>query len=107
MENSKKIGDFYEKAFIALLCIVANKRSNVSNVEYCCFRPQGGRKTYKQIIRTKKVTAPTPAPAPSSKANVYLTFDDGPNKFTTTHNSILKKYNVNGTFFFRKAYERQ
>ncbi|MBD7945865.1 polysaccharide deacetylase [Psychrobacillus sp. Sa2BUA9] len=53
-----------------------------------------------RLLERKKVTAPTPAPAPSSKANVYLTFDDGPNKFTTTHNSILKKYNVNGTFFF-------
>lgn len=36
----------------------------------------------------------------TSKANVYLTFDDGPNKFTALNNSILKKYNAKATFFF-------
>lgn len=35
-----------------------------------------------------------------SKANVYITFDDGPNKFTAINNSILKKYKAKATFFF-------
>ncbi len=35
-----------------------------------------------------------------SKTNVYLTFDDGPNKFTAVNKATLKKYNVQGTFFF-------
>lgn len=43
------------------------------------------------------VHKPTPKPP---KANVYLTFDDGPNASTTTNLATLKKYNVQGTFFF-------
>ncbi|MEV9641099.1 polysaccharide deacetylase family protein [Mammaliicoccus sciuri] len=39
-------------------------------------------------------------PEDSGKANVYLTFDDGPNRFTSANTAILKKYNVKGTFFF-------
>lgn len=39
-------------------------------------------------------------PAAKSKATVYLTFDDGPNEFTTVNNATLKKYDVQGTFFF-------
>ncbi|WP_339251877.1 polysaccharide deacetylase family protein [Sporosarcina sp. FSL W8-0480] len=34
------------------------------------------------------------------KADVYLTFDDGPNKFTAANNRTLKKYNAPATFFF-------
>lgn len=34
------------------------------------------------------------------KATIYLTFDDGPNKFTAVNNATLKKYKVPGTFFF-------
>lgn len=36
----------------------------------------------------------------TTKANVYLTFDDGPNKHTLTNVATLQKYNVKGTFFF-------
>lgn len=35
-----------------------------------------------------------------TKATIYLTFDDGPNKFTAINNSLLKKYNAQATFFF-------
>jgi len=35
-----------------------------------------------------------------SKTTVYLTFDDGPNKYTTINNATLKKYNTQGSFFF-------
>lgn len=52
----------------------------------------------KPIVKPTKPTKPaTPA---RTKANVYLTFDDGPNKFTTINNATLVKYNVKGTFFF-------
>lgn len=47
-----------------------------------------------KLLNKKQPSQTTP------KANVYLTFDDGPNKFTTTNNSILKKYNAKATFFF-------
>ncbi|MDI2587064.1 polysaccharide deacetylase [Psychrobacillus sp. NEAU-3TGS] len=47
-----------------------------------------------KLLNKKQPSQATP------KANVYLTFDDGPNKFTTTNNSILKKYNAKATFFF-------
>lgn len=39
-------------------------------------------------------------PGSKSATTIYLTFDDGPNKFTTINNATLKKYNVHGTFFF-------
>lgn len=42
-----------------------------------------------------------------SKANIYLTFDDGPNKFTEINNSILKKYNAPATFFFVGNYMKK
>ena len=37
---------------------------------------------------------------PSDKPIVYLTFDDGPNRYTSIHLQTLKNYNVKGTFFF-------
>lgn len=37
---------------------------------------------------------------PAGKANVYLTFDDGPNSFTTANAATLQKHRVQGTFFF-------
>ena len=45
-------------------------------------------------------TIPIPEPVKPLKANVYLTFDDGPNNFTTTNLATLKTYNVQSTFFF-------
>lgn len=36
----------------------------------------------------------------SPKPTVYLTFDDGPNKFTIQNMQTLSKYKVKGTFFF-------
>lgn len=55
----------------------------------------------KPIVKPTKPTKPTkPATPARTKANVYLTFDDGPNKFTTINNATLVKYNVKGTFFF-------
>ncbi len=35
-----------------------------------------------------------------SKATVYLTFDDGPNTYTSKNLDILKRYKVKATFFF-------
>lgn len=49
----------------------------------------------------KKPSKPTPQKTTKPpKANVYLTFDDGPNASTTTNLATLKKYNIQGTFFF-------
>lgn len=36
----------------------------------------------------------------AGKATVYLTFDDGPNQFTSANMNTLKRYNLHGTFFF-------
>ncbi|MFC5589136.1 polysaccharide deacetylase family protein [Sporosarcina soli] len=44
------------------------------------------------------------ASKPAAKATVYLTFDDGPNKYTKINNNTLKEYNVQGTFFFLGNY---
>ncbi|MHA6259022.1 polysaccharide deacetylase family protein [Sporosarcina sp. CAU 1771] len=57
----------------------------------------------KQPVVPKPIPKPAPKPVPpvkASKATVYLTFDDGPNPITTKNAAILKKYNVQGTFFF-------
>lgn len=51
------------------------------------------------VVKVK--TAPKPIPtAPSGKKIVYLTFDDGPNRYTSDHLRILKEFKVKGTFFF-------
>lgn len=55
---------------------------------------------YEGVIRdhvNKKQTAFILKP---KKADVYLTFDDGPNKFTVENNRTLKRYNAPATFFF-------
>jgi len=64
-------------------------------------------KHVKKLLDKKQPTKPPiklPAkpdkPESKSATTVYLTFDDGPNKFTTINNATLKKYNVHGTFFF-------
>ena len=60
-------------------------------------------KHVKQLLDKKQPTKPPVKPIkPDTKSakTVYLTFDDGPNKFTTINNATLKKYNVKGTFFF-------
>lgn len=49
--------------------------------------------------KSKTVVSPI-KPSQKSAVNVYLTFDDGPNQFTTINNKTLKKYNAQGTFFF-------
>ncbi|MGB3260900.1 polysaccharide deacetylase family protein [Paenisporosarcina sp.] len=49
----------------------------------------------------KEIPLPKPTtPADPSKPIVYLTFDDGPNRYTSEHLNIMKKFNVKGTFFF-------
>lgn len=60
--------------------------------------PHMGNRDFENYVRNKLTAVTTPNKP--QKANVYLTFDDGPNKFTTINNSTLKKYNVQGTFFF-------
>lgn len=54
-------------------------------------------------VKASKPAIPAPKPistAPTGKPIVYLTFDDGPNRYTTEHLRILKEYKVKGTFFF-------
>lgn len=53
-----------------------------------------------KILHAKQPTTQPVKPEEQSKATVYLTFDDGPNKFTAINNSTLKKYNTLATFFF-------
>lgn len=53
-----------------------------------------------QLLDEKKPAITQVNPTKKSPVNVYLTFDDGPNQFTTINNEILKKYNIQGSFFF-------
>ncbi|MET0785341.1 MAG: polysaccharide deacetylase family protein, partial [Paenisporosarcina sp.] len=52
----------------------------------------------RKVLKDRKPI--TTVPAPSDKPIVYLTFDDGPNRYTSVHLQILKEYKVKGTFFF-------
>lgn len=55
----------------------------------------------KKVIAEKKPKPQPPTHAPSSdQPVVYLTFDDGPNEYTSENLRILKEYNVKATFFF-------
>ncbi|MFC5604849.1 polysaccharide deacetylase family protein [Sporosarcina koreensis] len=47
----------------------------------------------KEYIKKKEM-------ATTKKPTVYLTFDDGPNKFTLINHATLEKYKVPATFFF-------
>jgi len=64
------------------------------------------RDTYKSMSHAdfeefiKKQLSTVETSKPTVKANVYLTFDDGPNPKTTTNAATLKKYGIHGTFFF-------
>lgn len=53
-----------------------------------------------RLLNKKKIGIVSPAEPSIKKANVYLTFDDGPNKFTTVNLQTLKQYEASGTFFF-------
>jgi len=55
---------------------------------------------YIKKLLDKKLPAKPEKNGAKSATTIYLTFDDGPNKFTTINNATLKKYNVHGTFFF-------
>lgn len=61
--------------------------------------PHMDRTTYERKIADVKNNR-RHATSPSDKVTVYLTFDDGPNKFTFMNNNTLEKYNVPATFFF-------
>ncbi|WP_245827666.1 polysaccharide deacetylase [Paenisporosarcina indica] len=52
----------------------------------------------KKVTKEKQpIQKPSP---PSDQPTVYLTFDDGPNRYTSDNLRILKEYNVKATFFF-------
>lgn len=51
-----------------------------------------------KVVKNRKPMPPVPVP--SDKPIVYLTFDDGPNRYTSVHLQILREYKVKGTFFF-------
>lgn len=53
-----------------------------------------------RLLNKKKAATIPSVPSSPKKANVYLTFDDGPNKFTSINLQTLKQYEVSGTFFF-------
>ena len=49
--------------------------------------------------QTAAPTSPPPPPVSSGSRAVYLTFDDGPQKYTERLLDILARYNVKATFF--------
>lgn len=61
--------------------------------------PHMDRQAYEKKVAEMK-NSRKQATSSSNKATIYLTFDDGPNKFTLMNNDTLEKYNVPATFFF-------
>ena len=65
----------------------------------------GNSDTEVRIVQVKAKPRPKPQQSevkPSGKV-IYLTFDDGPSKYTERLLEILKKYNVKATFFVVKT----
>ncbi|TQR21256.1 polysaccharide deacetylase [Psychrobacillus vulpis] len=60
----------------------------------------GREKSMDNDAFVKKVKLDNKPKPVSTKPTVYLTFDDGPNKFTILNMNTLSKYKVKGTFFF-------
>ncbi len=85
--------EYFQK--LQMLRIYRDDYEHMSHADY--------EKHVKQLLDKKQPAKPPVKPTkPGTKSatTVYLTFDDGPNKFTTINNATLKKYNVQGTFFF-------
>lgn len=84
-----------------------NLKSNIIHVGQRITIPNKSKtnpkKTSTPVKEPVKKTAPAPQPTkPNSTAGkkvVYLTFDDGPNKYTPQILNLLKKYNMKATFF--------
>lgn len=67
----------------------------------------GTKETVKRTVTVKEKPKPKPQPAPVTRPDpvipngrtIYLTFDDGPSKYTEKLLNVLKKYDVKATFF--------
>lgn len=66
-------------------------------ITYSVSDSSGNTVTDSRIVTVNAVSQPSTV-VPSGKV-IYLTFDDGPSKYTDKLLSILKKYNVKATFF--------
>jgi len=68
---------------------------------YSDTHPHLSHAAYANTVTKEQQPKSNPKPTPTSdQPVVYLTFDDGPNRYTSENLSILKEYNVKGTFFF-------
>lgn len=73
----------------------------------CCAAWYIKMQAYFAVLRlTKRFPAPQKSGAVSSGKDIYLTFDDGPYRYTERLLKILERYNVKVTFFVtnRKEY---
>lgn len=74
---------------------------NVSRIFSDSYKSLRGTAYVNHVKALVEPVVPTPKPPMKpQKANVYLTFDDGPTSFTSVNAATLKKYKVQGTFFF-------
>lgn len=62
------------------------------------YKVEDGAKNQTVVKRSVFVYKDVNYTTPTGK-NIYLTFDDGPSKYTSTLLDVLKKYNVKATFF--------
>ncbi len=79
---------------------VNTKKTGQYKITYTAVDSNGNKA---QEIRTVNVYSSTPKATnvkiPSGAKIIYLTFDDGPSKYTSKLLDVLKKYNVKATFF--------
>ncbi|MGN7385561.1 polysaccharide deacetylase family protein [Sporosarcina sp. SAFN-015] len=65
------------------------------------YREEFNHMSHKEFEKVIKAYSVEQQPVSTTKkANVYLTFDDGPNQYTLINNTTLEKYKVPATFFF-------
>lgn len=84
---------------------VNSYKAGTYNLYYTVEDSYGNTDTEVRTVRVRakpQVKPQQPEVTPSGKV-IYLTFDDGPSKYTEQLLGILKKYNVKATFFVMKT----
>ncbi len=85
-------GDMTAKVVIAGAVDVA--KAGVYTISYTVTDAAGNQQTVSRTVLVREETT-----APPDKKVIYLTFDDGPGKYTPQLLDLLKQYNAKATFF--------
>lgn len=78
---------------------IDNKKAGTYTVEYRVRDSAGNEAVARRTVKVEQAASGTAQQPSQAKKVIYLTFDDGPSKYTPKLLSVLKKYNVKATFF--------